>query len=180
MIRSGSSRLSLLLLITIFSLSLFTGCTFNQSDALSPEIVADKKPFTEEVQLKDQLFLMELALTPLQRAQGLMGRKSMADNRGMLFVFSDTDPFPAVLSFWMKNCLMPIDVIFISGEGLITAIHEMQPSLPDTPDEELITYSSIEPVQFAIELRGGLAAELGLQIGDMIELRSDYLLKFAE
>ncbi len=179
MIRSGSSRLSLFLLITII-LSLFTGCAFNQSDALSPEVVVDEKPFTEEVQLKDQLFLMELALTPVQRAQGLMGRKSMADDQGMLFVFPDTDPFPAVLSFWMKNCLMPIDVIFISGEGLITAIHEMQPPLPDTPDEELITYSSMELAQFAIELRGGLAAELGLQVGEMIELGGAYLLKIAE
>ena len=162
------------------SLGFITACASGQPDVLSPEPVEGKTVKTEEVWLADRLFIMELALTPEQRAQGLMGRSSMADNEGMLFVFPDVEPFPAEVSFWMKNCLMPIDVIFISREGQITAVHEMQPPLPGTPESELIRYTSNGPVQFAIELRGGLAAELGLQAQDFINLRGDYLVKLAK
>lgn len=179
MMRSEFAKLLLFPAVIILFVCLFTGCAPGQSDILAPEPFAGNKQLTEEVRLSDRLFIMELALTPEQRAQGLMGRTSLADNKGMLFVFPDIEPFPAEVTFWMKNCLMPIDVIFISRERQITAIHEMQPPLPGTPDRELLTYSSNGPVQFAIELRGGLAAELGLQIEDIIDLRGDYLLNLA-
>ena len=162
------------------SLCFITACASGQPEVTFPEPVNGRVVKTEEVWLADRLFIMELALTPEQRAQGLMGRSSMVDNEGMLFVFPDVEPFPTEVSFWMKNCLMPIDVIFISREGQITAVYEMQPPLPGTPDSELIIYTSNGPVQFAIELRGGLAAELGLQARDFISLRDDYLLKLAK
>lgn len=139
-----------------------------------------ERPGLEEVDLNGRLFMMELALTPEQRAKGLMGRESMADDEGMLFVFPDSEPYPAEVSFWMKDCLIPIDVIFISREGEIVSIHEMEPPEPGTPDEELKAYPSKGPVQFAIEVRGGLAEELGLKVGDVIELRFDYLMDIAE
>ncbi len=134
----------------------------------------------EEVYLADRLFELELALTPDQRTQGLMGREFMADDEGMLFVFPDEPPYPAEVSFWMKDCLMSIDVIFIDREGIVSAIHEMQPPEPGTPDEDLPVYSSNGPVQFAIELRGGLTSELGLEVGNFIELRREYLMGLAQ
>jgi len=137
--------------------------------ACSNEFVGDSTPaasegdkaLTEDVLLQGRLFTMELALTSEQRATGLMGRESLADDRGMLFVFPDTKPYPAEVSFWMKNCLMPID------------------PQPGTPDNELTVYPSNGQVQFAIELRGGLAEELGLLVGDDLELRVDYLIGLA-
>lgn len=135
---------------------------------------------TEQVVLNGHTVEMELAVTPVQRETGLMGREALADDEGMLFVMPDEDPFPAEIGFWMKDCLIPIDVIFINREGIITAIHEMQPPEPGTPDHELPVYYSNGPVQFAIELRGGLAAEIGLNVGDLIELRKDFLLQMAE
>ncbi len=155
------------------------GCSNKLADDLSPAASEGDKLVTEDVLLQGRMFTMELALTSEQRATGLMGRESLADDRGMLFVFPDTKPYPAEVSFWMKNCLMPIDVIFISRKGRITAIHEMQPPLPGTPDNELTVYPSNGQVQFAIELRGGLAEELGLQVGDDLELRVDYLVGLA-
>lgn len=141
---------------------------------------SDTNLSVEEVYLADRLFELELALTPDQRAQGLMGREFMADDEGMLFVFPDEPPYPAEVSFWMKDCLMPIDIIFIDREGIVSAIHEMQPPEPGTPDEDLPVYSSSGPVQFAIELRGGLASELGLEVGDFIELRREFLMDLAQ
>jgi uncharacterized protein len=155
------------------------GCSNDLADDLSPAAEEGDKALTEDVLLAGRMFTMELALTNEQRATGLMGRESLADDRGMLFVFPDARPYPTEVSFWMKNCLMPIDVIFISREGQITAIHEMQPPQPNTPDNELTVYPSNGQVQFAIELRGGLANELGLRVGDNLDLRVDYLLGLA-
>ena len=133
----------------------------------------------EEVELAGQVFKLELALDDEQRALGLMWREYLAEDEGMLFVFPDREPYPSELGFWMKNCLIPIDVIFIDRDGFVTAIHEMQPPEPGTPDEELPGYYSDGPAQFAIEIRGGLATELGLQAGDYIEFRRDYLVQLA-
>ncbi len=131
------------------------------------------------IELGGRMFELELALTDEARMQGLMFRDKIAENGGMIFIYPPVEPFPTVLYFWMKNCLVPIDVIFINPKGMITAIHEMQPPEPDIPDDELTRYSSKLPAQFVIELRGGMAAELGLTAGSRVKLPIDELLKLA-
>jgi uncharacterized protein len=133
----------------------------------------------EELQIKGVLFELELALTPEERAEGLMGREKIAKNGGMLFVFPAEPPYPTELGFWMKNCLVPIDLLFLDPSGKVVVIHEMEPPLPGVPDHELPAYRSGAPAQFAIELKGGRAAELGVAIGDVIELRFAELLQMA-
>jgi uncharacterized protein len=133
----------------------------------------------EEVQIKGVLFELELALTPEERAEGLMGREKIAKNGGMLFVYPAEPPYPNDLGFWMKNCLVPIDLLFLDPTGRVVAIHEMEPPMPGTPDHELTSYRSGAPAQFAIELKGGRSAELGVTIGDVIELRFAELLEMA-
>jgi len=173
-------RKIVLMVILYVSLSLVVGCAEDPPHNSVEQDLNNGMPSYEEVMLKGKPFKMELALTPEQRAQGLMGRESMADDEGMLFVYPDRDPYPKELRFWMKDCLIPIDVIFINRDGEITAIHEMLPPPPGTPDKDLPSYSSDGPVQFAIEIRGGLARELGLQVGDVIELHTEYLMDLAE
>jgi uncharacterized protein len=165
-------------MIIIFA-QLAAACSSDPSD-LPDATGPGEKPFSEEVLLNGYLFELELALTPSRRAIGLMGRRSLPDDRGMIFVYPDSEPYPRVLNFWMKGCLIPIDVIFLDREGIITAIHQMEVPSPDTPDQELVAYSSERPAQFAIELKGGRAAEIGLAVGDRIILRTDYLLGLAE
>ncbi len=156
-----------------------SGCSENEE---AGELQNDlgRENTTEQVMLNGHPVELELAVTPGQREIGLMGRESLADDEGMLFVLPDEDPFPTEVGFWMKDCLVPIDIIYISRDGLIDSIHEMQPPEPGTPDQELPVYYSDGPVQFAIEVRGGLVAEIGLSVGDSIELRNDYLLEIAE
>jgi uncharacterized protein len=181
MINRGLMNRWLYLIVLISAAALLAGCAAEEPvDALPEDRNATSGLPVEQVVLNGLTFEMELALTPETRAFGLMERETMADHQGMLFVFPDAAPYPREVSFWMKNCLMPIDVVFISREGVITAIHEMQPPLPGTPDEELVVYPSNGPVQFAIELRGGLAGEIGLEAGDTVDLRADYLLSLAE
>lgn len=178
--KAGDAVKAGLIVITVLALAAaMTGCAAEDGQPVGGG-APEERPFSETVELKGHRVELELALTPGQRQQGLMGRAALADDEGMLFVFPDRDPYPAELNFWMKDCLIPIDVIFISREGFVTAIHEMQPPEPGTADEDLEAYSSIEPAQFAIELRGGLAGELGLETGDQIYLRKDYLLELAE
>ncbi len=162
-----------------FILILLAGCEPDPGQSSNAE-KSEEGMILEEVSLNGHSVTMELALTPEERATGLMGRKSMADDEGMLFVYPDTEPYPKEVSFWMKDCLIPIDVIFLSRKGEIVSLHEMEPPESGTPDDELKAYPSGGAVQFAIELRGGLAGELGLVEGDIIELRYKGLMEMAE
>jgi uncharacterized protein len=150
-------------------------CTSGCSGKVEPDL---RLPI-EEVQIKGVLFELELALTPEERAEGLMGREKITKNGGMLFVFPAEPPYPTELGFWMKNCLVPIDLLFLDPAGRVVAVHVMEPPLPGIPDHELPTYRSGVPAQFAIELKGGRATELGVTKCDVIELRFEELLKMA-
>lgn len=103
-------------------------------------------------------FKIELALTPQEQAQGLMNRTSMAENAGMLFVFGDEAP----RAFWMKNTLIPLDMIFIRKDGTIHHIHEN--AIP----HDLTSVPSEGPVSAVLEINGGLTTKLGIAKGDTV------------
>lgn len=103
-------------------------------------------------------FHVELALTPDAAMKGLMDRKEMPEDHGMLFVFNDVRP----RNFWMKNTLIPLDIIFINTDGTIRHIHENA-----VPHDETAIPSN-GPVQYVLELNGGMAAKMGLKPGDMV------------
>lgn len=107
---------------------------------------------------KIRSFIAEVASTSAQQSQGLMFRKSLKDNAGMVFPFSE--PKPA--SFWMKNTVIPLDIIFIRADGTIESI------AANTTPYSLIPVSSGEPVQAVLELRGGLTQQLGIKPGDTV------------
>ena len=103
-------------------------------------------------------FVVELALTEPQQAQGLMYRKELAANRGMLFVFhDDTDR-----AFWMKNTLIPLDMLFIAADGRIVGIREQTTPLSTTPQ------SVGQTSRYVLEIAGGEAAKQGIHIGDHV------------
>jgi len=103
-------------------------------------------------------FTVELALTPAEQERGLMFRKSMAPDAGMLFVFDRVEP----QVFWMKNTLIPLDMIFIRADGTIANIVEKAP--PQTLDPR----SSDGPAKAVLELNGGIARFLGINPGDRV------------
>jgi uncharacterized membrane protein (UPF0127 family) len=103
-------------------------------------------------------FTVELALTPQQRAQGLMFREDMAPDAGMLFLFDRE----ALRSFWMKNTLIPLDLIFIDSQGVIVSIaHDA------IPHDETPIPSGL-PAVGVLELNGGIAAALSIHPGDRV------------
>jgi hypothetical protein len=103
-------------------------------------------------------FTVELAETPEQMAQGLMFRRSMAPDAGMLFDYRRVQP----VSFWMKNTLIPLDLIFIEPDGRIAGVHERAVPLSLTP----IPFD--QPVRAVLEVNGGTAARLGIKPGDRV------------
>ncbi len=105
-------------------------------------------------------FRVELARTPAEQARGLMHRESMAAMAGMLFVYPDERE----VSFWMRNTLIPLDMIFVDAEGVVVGVHAEAVPLDETP------IPSGEPTLAVLEVNGGMAARLGIDVGD--ELRS--------
>ncbi len=103
-------------------------------------------------------FTVELATTPAQMEQGLMFRQRLAPDAGMLFDFVA----PSRAMMWMKNTLIPLDMLFVDAEGHIVNIHER--AVPGS----LATIAAAAPVRAVIELNGGTAARLGIRPGDRV------------
>jgi len=124
---------------------------------------------TLELTLKGQAFELELAIDHGARMQGLSDRKSIADDGGMLFVFSS----PVKTQFVMRRCYVPIDLIFIDEDGYIDSLHAMEVIKPiggarwKNPHTGYPTAGSI---LYAIELKGGKIAALGLKRGEKLAL----------
>jgi uncharacterized protein len=111
---------------------------------------------------KTHSFTVELAETSPEQAKGMMFRTELADDRGMLFPFSE----PRMASFWMKNTVIPLDIIFIRSDGRIENIAEN--TIPYSTDPVLST----APVIVVLELRGGLSGEMGIAAGDKVRWKS--------
>ncbi|NLD56483.1 MAG: DUF192 domain-containing protein [Burkholderiaceae bacterium] len=99
----------------------------------------------------------EVAESPAERARGLMLRKSLAPNSGMLFVFQQA----AVHCFWMKNTLIPLSIAFLEGDGTIVTLADMQPH-----DES--SHCPARAVSYALEMEQGWFARRGIEVGDRI------------
>jgi uncharacterized membrane protein (UPF0127 family) len=93
--------------------------------------------------------------------RGLGGRDSLPDDRGMLFVFPNSGRH----GIWMKDMLIPIDIIWISGEGQVVDIATAYPE-PGVPDNRLTVYRPDVPALYVLEVRAGLTAEKGVRLGD--------------
>jgi hypothetical protein len=106
----------------------------------------------------DHSFNIELATTNQERALGLMFRRSLPENGGMLFLYDR----PQQAAMWMKNTLIPLDMVFISPEG---RVHRIE-SNAEPHSTELIP--SEGPVVGVLELNGGEAAKIGLKRGDKV------------
>ena len=117
---------------------------------------------TTEITLNGRTFTVEIARSPEERQQGLMHRKSLETDRGMLFVFS----YDQKLSFWMKNTTIPLDIAYLSADGTVKEIHQMKPL------SERAVQSS-HSVRYALEVPQGTFAELGIKPGYRIDLPED-------
>ena len=103
--------------------------------------------------------MVEIALSPGQREQGLMYRKELKDGNGMIFVF-DRDE---IMSFWMKNTLVPLSIAYIAHDGRILEIHDMQPG-------NLNPVRSSRSARYALEVPQGWFDRVGIGPGDRLDV----------
>jgi uncharacterized protein len=115
-------------------------------------------PATVPMQIGNRTFHLEIANTRDRRRIGLMYRKSLPPDHGMIFLFTDE----VNREFWMKNVPFPLDIIYLNSAGKVVSILHMKPM------DETTTLSNAA-AQFAIELNQGTAQSAGIKIGDTLQ-----------
>jgi len=119
---------------------------------------------THELDLHGHTFQVELATNDAQREHGLMDRSSLAPDHGMLFVFA----YDAPQSFWMKNTLIPLDMLFFDKDRKLVSL---QLDVPPCKADPCPQYPSGKPVMYVLELAAGTVAQLGITTGDRFSLK---------
>ena len=138
-----------------FSLAVVTSvATQSLADSKAMILPVDPAPLIVETDKGDLPFKIEIADDASERSMGLMFRDYLPPDQGMLFIFEQTRQ----VGFWMKNTKLPLDLIFISDNGIVKAIKRGEPmsEAPIAPDS---------PVRFVLELNAGTAAKRGIAAG---------------
>jgi uncharacterized membrane protein (UPF0127 family) len=150
----------LLLLTATCSLLAALSCrpTVPNPKPQAPNPTSERQHQSAELRIKDARIFAEVVSRPEDRALGLMFRRSLAPDSGMLFVF-DTSNFQR---FWMKNTLIPLSIAYITRDSLITDILEMAPLDTTTP------YASSKPARYALEMNSGWFQSKGIKPGDTV------------
>ena len=154
------------LIFFFLEISLLSACTHHNqtpqvnqlSDSIFKEGTLNFVRFDKSIKASIEI---EIADTPETQMKGLMGRKNLDDNSGMLFVFEHLEP----QKFWMKNTLVPLDIIFVGGDGFIVNIVESAPPLSNR------RYSSKGPVKYVVEVSAGFAKRFQLDTDTCIQWR---------
>ncbi|QED38920.1 DUF192 domain-containing protein [Antarcticibacterium arcticum] len=155
----------------IFIFSLTTGMLFScANEPKESSIETEEILFTKEGELSflkggevERTIDIEIADTPYERETGLMYRKSLGENQGMLFIYSNE----ASRSFYMKNTYIPLDLIFYNKDSIVVSFHENAVPLTET------SIPSNFPAQFILELNAGKVEEWNIETGDKIRFTRD-------
>lgn len=122
------------------------------------------KPLSKtEVQIKNKKFTLEIAKTISQKTKGLSKREKLCENCGMIFVYNNENIYP----FWMKDTLIPLDIIWLNSANEIVSIHTASTEI-NIPLNKLTIYKNDKPAKNIIELNAGESNRLGLKIGDKL------------
>lgn len=118
------------------------------------------------VTIQNKTFTIEIADSPTERAKGLSQRSSLDKDVGLLFIFENE----GMHTFWMKDTLIPLDMIFINNNRVTTIHKNVQPQ-PNVSENQLHRYAPTEPVTFVLEINGGLSEVHGFRVGDTVEVK---------
>lgn len=110
---------------------------------------------------------VQIVKTETDREKGLGGVKSLNADDGMLFVF---DSKPVNATFWMKDMLIPLDMIWIKDNKVLSIDRNIPISPVGTPDSSLKTYSPKEPIDYVLEVNAGFSDSNGVKVGDVVTL----------
>jgi uncharacterized membrane protein (UPF0127 family) len=128
-----------------------------QTDIIKPE---------SQVCSEETCFTVEIADSFTERQRGLMFRESLEDDRGMLFIFDE----PGVHRFWMKNTLIPLDIIWIDENWTVIFVN---PKTPPCTANPCPSYGPSERTMYVLEINSGLAEKSGISQGNELSIKSD-------
>lgn len=119
------------------------------------------KPLSlQTIEINDKKILVEVADTPQKREKGLMGRKSLPENQGMLFIFENPDYYP----FWMKNTFIPLDFIWIKDNQIVDITQDIKPE-DYQPPKFLVPKNKADKV---LEVNAGFTQKFNIKVGDKV------------
>ena len=144
------------ILMAILCLGIFTGC-----EEEIPQASADADT-RFPLKLGEKFFSARLAINDPERQKGLMHAESMPEDEGMLFLFKQAGP----QGFWMKNTLIPLDIGYFTGDGVLREIHRMYPKNLKS------VQSRSQEVQFCLEMNQGWFREHGIRPGTKLDFPS--------
>jgi len=127
--------------------------------AIATADAAETSRLTITTETGEHVFRIEQAVTSNERKVGLMNRKALPRDSGMIFRFEETQP----VAMWMQDTLIPLDMVFVREDGTVAGVHEKAVPLSET------IIPSPEPVRFVVELAGGVAGEIHLREGDRVK-----------
>jgi uncharacterized membrane protein (UPF0127 family) len=113
------------------------------------------------IYVQEKPFRVEIADTPEKHARGLMFRRCLKSDYGMLFVFAEED----IRSFWMKNTLVPLDMVFLNSDRQVVDLFD---GVPPCRHDPCPSYTSALPARYVLEVAGGTAKKLKVKIGDRV------------
>jgi uncharacterized membrane protein (UPF0127 family) len=142
-------------LLALAAFALLTACGNNDAKSSAPKSVDDRFA----IRIGDQVVQMQVAVLPAETQKGLMYRKGMGSEEGMVFVFDRLQQ----MSFWMRNTEIPLDIGYFDAEGVLREIYPMYPH-----DERPV--ASRGRMQFAVEMNQGWYGKAGVKPGAKLDL----------
>lgn len=122
---------------------------------------------TATVEIQNKVFQVDVAETEKQKQVGLSEKSTMADNRGMLFLFKE----PGFYTFWMKKMQLPIDIIYIKDNKIVTIFKNISPPQDkNTPDEKLPLFTPKQQADKVLEINAGLSDQYKIKEGDSVKI----------
>jgi hypothetical protein len=153
---------AVIVILLVFGLFTQRFPNFRLSNA-SPKNQTQQKTAT----IKTKVVNLELANTEELRQKGLGGKSVFGNDTGMLFVF---DEKPVTAKFWMKDMLIPIDIIWIKNGKIIKIDQNIPAPRKGTPDSDLKIYSPEEPIDYVLEVNSGFSVKNKFEVGDAVNL----------
>ena len=152
--------------LVFLAITFFTSIIFNNSSMGPKAAPVPTKQATQSIKVGDQQLEVEIMQTLEEQRRGLSGRASLANDHGMLFVYSN----PALYKFWMKDMLFPLDIIWINNGKVIEITDNVPPPEQNADISQLPTYSPLQPVTGVLEVSAGYVKKHNIIIGDQVEL----------
>lgn len=153
-------------MLIVAGLILITGLKLGDKPSYVRQIENKLFPIRDSEKVKMEIegktINLEVASTTEAKNKGLMNRESLEPNTGMIFIYSQ----PRILQFWMKDTLIPLDIIFLDETLEIVTIHQ-----ETEPNQTQERYSSYEPSQYVIEMKGGWTKTNSVQVGDQFTIQ---------